>query len=275
MRPFFPALPLAAQRRPLSLAAQRRAMHGAAGLALAVMLGLANPAAAFDPATMTDTGRAAFRAEIRAYLLEHPEVLMEAIGVLEERQYARQAEEDLTLLQDNADALLQDPNSWAGGNPEGDITVVEFIDYRCGYCKRAHAEVEELVGSDGNLRFVLKELPILGEDSVLAARFAVAVLQLMGPEAYKAAHDALMTLRGPLGEAALIAIAGEIGGDAQALRSHMNSPEVNSVLAANQALAQRLGINGTPSFVIHETMVKGYVPLDGMRQIVAGQRERL
>ncbi|MFN3938808.1 MAG: DsbA family protein [Gemmobacter sp.] len=243
---------------------------------LAAVLGLASPGAmALDLGAMTDAERSAFGAAVRSYLLENPEVLMEVIAALEARQMQDQAEADLAMLREYRDVLENDPDSWTGGNPEGDITVVEFVDYRCGYCRRAHSEVEALVAGDGNIRLVMKEFPILGEDSVRSARFAVATLQAHGADAYKAVHDALITLRGPADEAALDRIAAEAGLDGPALRAAMDGPEVTRVLRANQELAQRLQINGTPTFVIHETMVRGYVPLDGMQSIVAQQRERL
>lgn len=252
-----------------------RTFLAAAATALAMTFALAPPAAAFDPAAMSDTERSAFRAEVRAYLLENPEVLMEAIEVLDERHQAQQAQEDLSILRQNAAALNADPDSWVGGNPEGDITVVEFVDYRCGYCRRAFEEVKELVESDGNIRLVMKEYPILGEDSVASSRFAVAVLQLEGGEAYEAVHEALLSLRGSPEHEALAAIADDLGLNAAALLAHMESADVERVIATNRALGQRLAINGTPTFVIHETMVRGYVPLDGMRQIVAGQRGKM
>jgi protein-disulfide isomerase len=223
---------------------------------------------------MTDDERTAFRAEVRAYLLENPEVLMEAIGVLEQRQAAEQVNADAQMLQSNADEIFNDGVSWVGGNPDGDITLVEFMDYRCGYCRKAFEEVEELVRSDGNIRFVVKEYPILGEQSVLASRFAIAVLQVAGSDAYKQAHDALITLRGDATPEALARLATDLGLDAAAITARMDSAEVTEVIAANQLLAGKLAINGTPSFVINQTMLRGYVPLDGMRSIVADQRSR-
>jgi protein-disulfide isomerase len=231
------------------------------------------PAQAQTSGTMTDAERSAFRAEVRAYLLENPEVLMEAIGILEDRRDAADAAGDVALVQANATAIFDDPASWVGGNPEGDVTVVEFMDYRCGYCRKAFEEVEELIDQDGNIRFVVKEFPILGEASDLSARFAVATLQLAGADAYKAAHDALIALRGDPTRDALARLAGDLGLDAAAILARMDGPEVTAVIAANHALAGQLQINGTPTFVIGNTMVRGYVPLDGMKAIVAEERK--
>lgn len=224
-------------------------------------------------AEMTDAERETFRAEIRAYLLENPEVLIEAMDILQGRQEVEAAQKDLTMLRDNAEIIYRDPNSWVGGNLDGDITIVEFVDYRCGYCRKAHDEVAELIESDGNIRFVIKEFPILGEQSLLSSKFAIAVRQLYGDEAYKAAHDELIVLRGDATPETLARLAEDLGHDAAAIAAEMEKPEVTAIIRANHDLATLMEINGTPTFVIDETMVRGYVPLEGMRQIVQGQRE--
>ncbi|TGD45219.1 DsbA family protein [Pseudotabrizicola sediminis] len=224
-------------------------------------------------AEMTPAEREAFRAEVRAFLLEEPEVLVEAMDVLQGQQESQAAQRDLAMLRDNADFIYRDPNSWAGGNLEADLTIVEFVDYRCGYCRRAHDEVAELVASDGNIRLVLKEFPILGEQSTLSSQFAIAVRQLHGDDAYKAAHDALIALRGDANPETLARLATDLGHDPVAIADRMAAPEVQAIIDTNHALGGLMEINGTPTFVIDETMVRGYVPLEGMRQIVAGQRE--
>lgn len=224
-------------------------------------------------AEMTPAEREAFRAEVRAFLLEEPEVLVEAMDVLQGQQESQAAQRDLAMLRDNADLIYRDPNSWAGGNLEADLTIVEFVDYRCGYCRRAHDDVAELVASDGNIRLVLKEFPILGEQSTLSSQFAIAVRQLHGDDAYKAAHDALIALRGDANPETLARLASDLGHDPGAIADRMAAPEVQAIIDTNHALGGLMEINGTPTFVIDETMVRGYVPLEGMRQIVAGQRE--
>jgi protein-disulfide isomerase len=254
-----------------SLAKDRPMLRLALALPLAICL--ATSASAFDVSAMSAAEREAFRAEVRAYLLENPEVLMEAIGVLEDRRATAEAQGDADVLRVNAERIYNDPASWSGGNPQGDVTVVEFTDYRCGYCRKAHDEVAELVGSDGNIRFVIKEFPILGDASVLSSRFAIAVRQLAGDEAYKAAHDALIALRGEPDTRTLTRLAGDLGLDAAAVLGRMDSPEVTAVIAANHELGMALRVNGTPTFVINGTIVRGYLPLDQMRAIVAEERE--
>lgn len=240
--------------------------------ALAMTAAFSLPAQALDLKDMSAAEREAFQAEIRAYLLENPEVIMEAVAVLEQRQAQEQAQADVDLVKANADALFSDDRSWSGGNPEGDITLVEFMDYRCGYCRRAFPEVETLVELDGNIRVIVKEFPILGEQSMLAARFAIATLQKAGDDAYKQVHDALMTFNGDITETALRRLGDGFGLEVETIIGHMDSDAVTDVIAANHALAQRMNISGTPSFVMGDQMLRGYVPLEAMQQIAADIR---
>ena len=238
----------------------------------ALALSLALPAAAFDLTAMTDAERSAFRAEVKAYLLENPELMLEVFKVLEDKQAQAEASADITLVETHKAELMQNPADWVGGNPQGDITLVEFLDYRCGYCRKAYTEVEELVKSDGNIRLIFKEYPILGEESLTSAKFAIATRMVAGDAAYKKAHDALITLRGDATPETMGALATELGLDAPAILAKMESPEVKAVIDANHALGMAMQINGTPSFVIEGAMLRGYVPLDGMREIVESER---
>lgn len=233
---------------------------------------LASPVAALDLETMSDAERQVFRAEVRAYLLENPEVLMEAIAVLEQRQSEQKVVDDSTLVQVNAEALFNDGFSYVGGNPDGDITMVEFLDYRCGYCKRAHPEVTKLISTDGNIRYIIKEFPILGDQSVLASRFAISTRQNAGDEAYAKVHDALMTFRGDISETSLHRLATDLSLDAGLIIDGMNSDEVSAIISTNHALGQIMQINGTPSFIVGDQMLRGYVPYDSMMEIVAELR---
>jgi len=167
----------------------------------------------------------------------------------------------------NTDALFSDGHSWVGGNPEGDITLVEFMDYKCGYCRKAFDEVNELISSDGNIRFIVKEYPILGPQSLLSARFAVATHLIEGDEAYEAIHTALMTYNGDVTEEALVRLAEPLGFESAKIIAHMESEEVTRILAENRALGEKMEINGTPSFVMQNQMMRGYVPLSNMRRI--------
>lgn len=244
-----------------------------APLAAALMIGVSAPALAFDLKAMSADETAAFGAAVRAYLLENPEVLSEAIDVLNQRQADQAAMQDVALVKANESDLFTDPASFSGGNPEGDITVVEFIDYRCSYCRKAHAEVRDLISQDGNIRYVVKEFPILSEESVTAARFAIAALQVAGPEAYAKVNAGFYeSFRGEVSPDTLTAFATDLGINPAPILAKMDAPEVTKVIDDNRALAQRLQISGTPTFVMGSQMIRGYVPLAAMQSVVADER---
>jgi protein-disulfide isomerase len=240
--------------------------------ALFAALALATPLAAQEVKTLTDTERAQFRAEVRAYLLDNPEVIMEAVELLRAREADQQAQADIDLVSANAAEIFDDGYSWVGGNPDGDITLVEFLDYRCGYCKRAHGEVAKLLESDGNIRLIVKEFPILGEQSMLASRFAVATKQVAGDDSYKAVADALMAFNGDISLPALERLSNTFGLDTATIVARMNSDEVSAEIAATRALAQKLAISGTPTFVMQDELLRGYLPYDQMNAILQEKR---
>jgi len=242
-----------------------------APLALAAALASA-PVIAQGISDMTDAERSTFRAEIRDYLLENPEVLIEAISVLEDRQAQAGAVQDQSLVLSNAEAIFESPHDWEGGNPDGDIVLVEFMDYRCGYCRRAQPDVERLLSSDGNIRLIVKEFPILGEQSVLASLFAISTLQTLGDSAYDLVHVGLMQMRGDVTENSLTRLADGLGLDADAILAGMNSPDVDVVISANHQLAGALNITGTPTFVMNDQLLRGYAPYEGMAAMVAEMR---
>lgn len=242
-----------------------------AAAALAIGL-VAGPAVAADLTAMTDEERAAFRAEVRAYLMDNPEVILEAVHLLEQRQADAQVEADFQLVSDNAEALFNDGFSWVGGNPDGDITIVEFLDYRCGYCRRAMPEVASLLERDGNIRLIVKEFPILGDASMVSSRFAIATKHVAGGEAYGKVHDALMEFNGEPTDAALRRLAEGLALDGDAILAAMDSPAVTDEIAQTRALAQKLEINGTPTFVLHDELLRGFLPADQMEAMIAEKR---
>jgi len=242
-------------------------------LATTALLGsLATGAFAADLKEMTDEERALFRAEVRAYLFENPEVIMQAVEILQQREQQQQVQADIDLVSTHADAIFNDGYSWVGGNPDGDITLVEFLDYRCGYCKRAHGEVAELLESDGNIKWIVKELPILGEASVLASRFAIAVKQVAGGDSYHAVADALMAFQGDITLPALRRLGSTFGLDMDAVEARMDSPEVTAEIEQTRALAGLLQISGTPTFVMQDELLRGYLPLEQMQALVTDKR---
>ncbi|MFV0359812.1 DsbA family protein [Tropicimonas sp.] len=241
-------------------------------LAGLLAFGLALPAVALDLGKLSDSERQAFRAEVRAYLMDNPEVLMEAIQVLEQRQAEGQIAADVELVNAYSGDLFESGHDWIGGNPDGDVTIVEFVDYRCGYCRKAFPELEKLVETDGNIRLILKEFPILGEQSLESSRFALAVREIAGDRAYKEAHDALIAFRGDVDEAGVQTLADRLGLDGEAIVAAMESPEIDAIIAENHALGQRMQISGTPTFVVGGQLLRGYLPYEDMQQVVDQER---
>jgi protein-disulfide isomerase len=235
---------------------------------LAAALVAASPSLAFDIDAMSPEEEAAFGEAVREYILQNPQLLREWITELQSAEAAEQENHDRDLVTAHAEQLYDDGYSWVGGNLEGDITIVEFLDYRCSFCRRAHPEVSELVASDGNIRKIIKEFPILGDESVEASRFALAIMLTEGPEAYKVANDTLMEYRGVFSRGAFGSLADRQGWDSEAILETMDSDAVNDMIAANRQLGQQLAIAGTPTFVFEGELVRGYVSLAEMRELV-------
>jgi protein-disulfide isomerase len=208
---------------------------------------------------------------VREYLLANPEVILEAVeGLQEKRRTAGQAGQREAMAAQRAQ-LYGDPDSPVSGNPEGDVTVVEFFDYRCPYCKRAATAVSDLIREDGKVRVVFKELPILGPESVLAARSALAA-RAQGK--YGAMHDALLRHSGGYDEAVIAKIAAEAGLDVARLKADMARPEIAAMFDRNVQLARSLSLTGTPAFVIGDRVVPGAVDLNTLKRLVAEARQR-
>jgi protein-disulfide isomerase len=208
---------------------------------------------------------------IRQYILDHPEVIVESVQKYHEHQQAAEQEAGQAAVSKHREALEQDPAAPVAGNPRGDVTIVEFFDYHCGFCKRVLPTVQELLKTDPGVRYVFKEFPILGPESVIAARAALAVWRLQ-PDKYLAFHVALMQSRGSLAEEQVLAIAGKVGVDREKLQQAMARPEIEEILKRNFELAQDLRIRGTPAFVIGDKLVPGAVSLDQLREMIAAVR---
>ncbi len=242
-----------------------------AGAALTLAAALAAAAAAPAQEALTADQQAAVDGRIRSYLLENPELLLEALAVLEARREAEQAAQDTGLLASNAEALFADGFSQSIGPADADVVIVEFTDYRCGYCKAAHPITRDVMAADGGVRLVVKEFPILGPESLFASRAAMAAASI-DPAAYWRLNDALMLFKGRLDEAAVMRLAVAEGLDETALRAAMEDPAIERNLARTRALATALGVNGTPAFVIGDQVVRGYVQADRLRELVAAAR---
>jgi protein-disulfide isomerase len=215
--------------------------------------------------------KAAVEKIVRDYILTNPEIITEALQLLQAKKKLAESAADQQLLASNRAQLINDPTSPVGGNAKGDVTVVEFFDYRCGVCKRIHPIVDQLVKSDPNIRRVYKEWPILGPNSVLAARAAIASRE---QGKYLSFHKVMMKANSAFSEGAIMAMAESVGIDAAKLRRDMRSPETDAVIRKNYALADRLKLNGTPSFVIGDTLLRGGRDLDSLRALVAEARAK-
>ena len=240
-------------------------------LALGTMaLGVTAPARA---QSFSDAQRSEVERIMREYLMRHPEILQEAISELEKRQQAADAEKGKAAVKDNKDALFSSTRQVTVGNPQGDVTLVEFFDYNCGYCKRALSDLMNLMKADPKLKVVLKEFPVLGPSSVEAARVAVAVrMQDRSGKKYLDFHQKLLTGRGQADKARALAAAKEAGLDMARLEKDMASDEVTATLQESGQLADKLGLNGTPSYVVGPDVVVGAVGLDALKEMVESAR---
>jgi protein-disulfide isomerase len=237
--------------------------------AAALAFVLAAPARAQDFSTAQ---RGEIEKIIRDYLLAHPEVLQEAIAELEKRQQVAETEKARSAVKNHSDALFNSPRQVTLGNAQGDVTFVEFFDYNCGYCKRALSDMIELMKKDPKLKVVLKEFPVLGPGSLEAAQVAVAV-RMQDPKKYLDFHQKLLMGRGQADKARALAVAKEVGLDVARIERDLKGEEVAKTLEESMKLAEALGLNGTPSYVIGNDVVIGAVGLATLSQKVQAARQ--
>ena len=235
------------------------------GLMCIASIAQAQTADVFTPAQ-----RQALQGMIRQYIMDNPDVIMEALTAADARQKQEAEVRAAQAIAQFKSALERDPDDAVTGNPQGDVTLVEFFDYRCGYCKQAAASVAQAVSEDGKVRLVHKQLPILGPASVLAARAAVAS-QAQGK--YPIFHDALMAERRSLDEAGLIDLAKRVGLDGEKLKRDMASSETEAKLQKSLSLAQALAIRGTPAFIIAGELIPGAVDAATLKGMIAKARK--
>ncbi|OQP85611.1 disulfide bond formation protein DsbA [Rhizobium rhizosphaerae] len=233
---------------------------------LSAALALPGPALALDAKEKTEIG-----AYIREYLIAHPEVLIEAQQALKARQEAEQAKLAMQAITDNKTAIFNSKYDVTLGNPKGDVTIVEFYDYNCGYCKRALSDMDAILKSDKNVRFVLKELPILGPDSLAAHRVSAA-FRAVAPEKYGDFHRKLLGGEERATEESAIAVAESLGVKEGDLRAHMGGDGPDDSVRESYTLANALGVTGTPSYVVGDEAVFGAVGADTLAEKVANLR---
>ena len=217
--------------------------------------------------SFTDTQRSDIETIIKSYLVTHPEVLEEAMTELQKRQTAAEAAKHEASIAENAEAIFNSPRGVTLGNKDGDVTFVEFFDYNCGYCKRAMADMLDLLQHDSRLKVVLKEFPVLSEGSVEAAKVAVAVrMQDPSGKKYLDFHQKLLGGRGQADKARAMAAAKDAGLDTARIEKDLASPEIKATIEENMKLAEEMGLNGTPSYVIGKQIVVGAVGLEGLKE---------
>lgn len=237
--------------------------------AFAIAMSIAIPATA---AEIPVEQRKSIERVIEDYLLRNPEVIERAMQALEAKRESAEERAALAALEKYRRDLYEKPASPIGGNPDGDVTVAEFFDYRCGVCRRVHPIVSKLVSSDGKIRRVYVEWPILGADSVFASRAALAARH-QGKDKYFRFHNLMMEARGQLDRGKVLSLAGRAGLDRKRLERDLGAPEIARIISRNYAIADALGLNGTPSFVIGKKVLRGARDLNTMRRIVAEARE--
>ncbi|MFY2823455.1 MULTISPECIES: DsbA family protein [Ruegeria] len=235
-----------------------------AGL-VAIAMSIGIPMARADELSDSDVKRLALEA-----ILENPEIIMQAIQLLQQREDQAKAEAIGSVLENQRELLEQDPNAPVIGNPEGDVTVVEFFDYNCPYCKRAAPVVKNVIAGDSDVRIVYREWPILGEGSDFAARAALAS---RNQGKYEEFHWALMALNGRATEASVLKVVRELGLDEDQLRADMEAPEVDAHIQISMELARQLGFSGTPSFVIGDALAPGLITEDEMTRLIVAVRD--
>ncbi len=218
------------------------------------------------------TDRQSVEEIVRQYLLANPEVIVEAMEVLRKRQEDAEAQRIKSLISERSKDIFESPDAPIDGNTDGDVTLVEFFDYQCGYCKRAFPDMMKVVREDGNVRLVFKEFPILGPASVYAAKAALASRE---QGKYVPFHQALMEAKGQLSEDRVLKIATSVGLDGDALVKSIKDkgPEYDRIIQKNRELAQDLGITGTPAYLINDIQVPGLVDYETMKKLVARARE--
>lgn len=241
----------------------------------ALVLGLGNGALGTPPAAaaadFTADQRQAIEGIVKDYLAKHPEIMLDALQAADDKAKGEARDQASAQLAAHRRQLFDDPATPVGGNPQGDVSLVEFFDYRCPYCKQVEPALESLLRQDPQLRMVYKEFPVLGPASVTAAKAALAA-QKQGK--YAAFHRAMIALKGQIDDNAVYAVAQSVGLDIERLKRDMKAPEIERLIKANYALADALNIDGTPGFVIGDQIVPGAIGLDDLKQLIADARKK-
>jgi len=229
------------------------------------------PSGPAEAAELAPDQRQAIEGIIRDYLRKNPEVLLDALQAAEDKMKGEAHDKASAVLNARRHEVFDDPDAPVAGNPQGNASLVEFFDYRCPYCKQVVPSLEALLAEDRQLRLVYKEFPVLGPDSVTAARAALAARK---QDKYDAMHRALMAQKGQLDEAAVFRVASSVGLDVERLKRDMAAPDIDRMIKANTSLASALDIRGTPGFVIGDEIVPGAISLQALKQLIDTARRK-
>lgn len=243
-----------------------------AALLVAGFLSLLTPPAAWsqeDP-PLTPKQQDAVKKLVHDYIMENPSIVAEAIEALREKEQLAAENDAKKAIADRARDIFDNPASPVLGNPKGDVTVVEFFDYRCPYCKSMVDALFDTVKADGKVKLVMKDLPVLGPDSVVAARASLAA---RNQKKYEDFHKAMMHLKGPLDEQIILKTATEAGLNAEKLKKDMGDPQIDKAIDDNLQLAHALGINGTPAIIVGDQLIPGAMPADALKQLIDQARK--
>jgi protein-disulfide isomerase len=239
-------------------------------LASSLLLGLSLlvPASAAEP--LSPAQKDEVERIMHDYFLAHPEFMIEVLHAAEAKLKEEKSEESKLLIAAKQGELFHDETAPIGGNANGDVTIVEFFDYRCPYCKQVEPSLEALIKEDPKLRIVYKEFPVLGPASVYASRMALAA-RIQGK--YAAFHDAMMAAKGQITEETILKVAKAAGVDLDKAKADMHAPEIEDQLKRNYTLAQELDIQGTPAFVVGNKLIPGATDIDNLKKLVAAARK--
>ncbi len=239
------------------------------GLALGLLALAGAPVGAEEKGTLTNAQKDEIRELVRDYLVENPEVISDAINALQAKEDKAREDKQSTAVRKHKQDIFDAADGTILGNPKGDVTLVEFFDYNCGYCKSFFPQLMDAIKQDGKVRVIMKEFPILGPSSLTAARAALAARK---QNKYAEFHMALLSHKGAITDGAVMDVAADVGLDIKKLQSDMTDPAITTTLSKNRSLAQELSIDGTPALVVGDTLVPGAVSRARLTELIAAAR---
>ena len=211
---------------------------------------------------------------IKNYILDNPEIVIEAIELFQKKQSLNAIKKEKETIKSLSVELYDDTNSYFFGNENSELKIVEFIDYNCGYCKKNHEIIMNILNENNNIKYIIKELPILGESSLLASKFAVTIYLIDGPKIYKKFYDSLMGYNNQLNFEILKKISKKVGSSIKDFNFHINNDKVKNVILKNLNLADKLSIDGTPTFIIEDNVFRGFISFDQLQEIIDNLRKK-